>query len=184
MACSVVAAMVGVVVSLLLSPKVWIALAFAAVLAFAGVQTMRLNHAHQQYAELEAQIAQERAKASEAARIAEQEARDEEQRREQRRQEIIDEAEGQTELAKAAASDAERAAAGLRSQLAAFTAAVRRTTKDSEPPKAGEAASDPIGVLALMFERIDRRAGVIARFADESRIAGLACEAYADSLQP
>lgn len=180
----VVSPLVGVVVSLLLSPRAWIALAFAAVLAFAGLQTMRLAHAHAQYAQLEAEIAGERARAAEAARIAEQEAREEEQRREKRKQEIVDEAEGRTEIARAAASDAERAAAGLRERLAAFTAAVRRTTKDSEPPKAGETASDPIGVLALMLERVDRRAGILARFADESRIAGLACETYADTLQP
>jgi hypothetical protein len=172
-------------VSLLLSPKVWVALAFAAVLAALGVQTMRLNHAHTRYAQLEARIAEERQRAAEAARIAEQEAREEEQRREQRKQEIIDAVEERTELAKASAADAERAAAGLRERLAAFTAAVRRATKDSQPAKRGEGKqdSDSLDMLAGVLQRSDDGAGEMASYADRLRIAGIACEQAYDGLR-
>lgn len=163
----------------------WKFVVMAALLAVIGIQQVRIDRAHAEYAFLQAQIAEERAKAAEAARLAEQEAREEEQRREQRRQEIIDEAEGRTELAKAAASDAERAAASLRERLAAFTAAVRGATKDSQPAKRGEGkqGADALDVLADLFSRADDRAGELAIYADRLRIAGLACEQAFDGLR-
>ena len=60
--------LVGVVVSLLLSPKVWIALAFAGLLAFCGLQQVRIANAHAELAWLKEQYA-------EAARQAEADAR-------------------------------------------------------------------------------------------------------------
>jgi len=163
----------------------WKLVVIGVLFALLGVQQVRIDRAHAEYAQLEQQIAEERQKASEAARIAEQEARDEEQRREQRRQEIIDEAEGRTELAKAAASDAERAAAGLRERLASLVAAIRQTTSDTQPAKRGPGKQDrdSLDLLTGVLQRSDDGAGQLAVYADRLRIAGLACEAFADGLR-
>lgn len=164
----------------------WKFVVMAALLAVCGVQQVRISHAHADLARAQAECAEERTKAAETARIAEQEARDEEQRREQRKQEIVDEAEGRTEIARAAAADAQLAADGLRGRLTAFTAAVRGATKDSQPPERGEGkqGADALDVLAGVLTRADDTAGELAGYADRLRIAGLACEAYADGLQP
>lgn len=75
------------------------------------------------------------------------------------------------------ASDA--AGRDLRVRLNAAVAAARATTAPG-----GEAAGDPIGVLADVLSRADERAGILADYADRARIAGLACERSYDSLKP
>ena len=164
----------------------WKFVVMAALLAVCGVQQVRISRAHAELAQAQAEYAEERTKAAEAARIAEQQAREEEQRREQRKQEIVDEAEGRTEIARAAAADAQRAADGLRGRLAAFTAAVRGATKDSQPAERGQGkqGADALDVLSGVLARADDTAGELAAYADRLRIAGLACESFADGLQP
>jgi hypothetical protein len=162
----------------------WKLVLIGVLLALLGVQQVRIDHAHKQYAQLEARIAEERQRAAEAARIAEQEAREEEQRREQRKQEIIDAVEERTELAKAAATGAERALGELQRKYAALASAVRKASSDTSPAKPSETTSDPIGVFAIVLGRLGERAKVVERFADGAHIAGLACEQYADGLQP
>ena len=57
-------------------------------------------------------------------------------------------------------------------------AAVARSRCAASPAVSGsEAGDDPIGVLADVLGRADRRAGELAAIADESRIRGLTCEA-------
>lgn len=163
----------------------WKLVVIAALLALLGVQQVRISSARAELAKVRAEYAEERQKAAEATRKAEQDAREEEQRREQRKQEIIDEAEGRTELARAAAAGAERAAGGLRARLAAFTAAVRGATEDPHPVKRSESkqSADALDVLAGVLARVDDRAGELAVYADRLRIAGVACEAEYDSLR-
>lgn len=163
----------------------WKLVLIGVLLALLGVQQVRISSAHAELARAQQQFAEERQKAAEAARLAEQEAREEEQRREQRKQEIIDAAEERTELAKASAADAERAAAGLRDRLAAFTSAVRRATKDSQPAQRSEGKQGPdaLDVLAAVLQRSDDGAGELAAYADRLRVAGVACEQAYDGLR-
>jgi small-conductance mechanosensitive channel len=79
----------------------------------------------------------------------------------------------------AARADADRnraAADGLREQNAD---AVRRWRAALDHPATGgecAAAGDAIGVLADVLSRADRRAGILAAYADAARAAGLQCE--------
>lgn len=76
------------------------------------------------------------------------------------------------------AADADR----LRQQNADV---VRRWRAALRDPAAGgqcTAAGDAIGVLADVLSRADRRAGVLAAYADAARAAGLKCEADYDAL--
>jgi hypothetical protein len=104
-------------------------------------------------------------------------ARVEENRRTAAQQEIAHDATKQAESARADAAAAGAVADRLRQQLATVRSASRPASA------AGRASTgDPIGVLADVLERADRRAGDLAAYADAARIAGLACERSYDSL--
>lgn len=75
-------------------------------------------------------------------------------------------------------SDADAAGRDLRVRLAAAVAAARAASAGG-----GEAAGDPIGVLADVFQRADDRAAVLASYADSARAAGLACERSYEALK-
>lgn len=77
------------------------------------------------------------------------------------------------------AAGARLAADRLRSQLSAFVAASR----DPAAGVNGAPTADPIGVLADVLGRADKRAGVLAAYADAARAAGLQCERNYDSLK-
>lgn len=102
--------------------------------------------------------------------------------------EVSTDAETQRQAARAAAAraDAADATAGrLRGDLDAHIAAIRRrAAEDPEAARSSEAAINSLDLLAQLFRRADRRAGELARYADEARIAGLACERAYDSLTP
>lgn len=87
----------------------------------------------------------------------------------------------------AARRDAARnsdAAGQLRTQLAETAQRWRAAFSDSAPGSDGAAAADAIGVLADVLGRADRRAGVLAAYADAARAAGLKCERDYDALTP
>ena len=70
------------------------------------------------------------------------------------------------------------AADSLREQARAYAKRAADSSRAAANCKATESA---LGVLADLYAESDRLAGVYAKQADESRIAGLACEAsYAD----
>ena len=72
------------------------------------------------------------------------------------------------------------AADSLREQARAYAKRAADSSRAAANCKATESA---IGVLADLYAESDRLAGVYAKQADESRIAGLACEAsYADFI--
>jgi len=75
-------------------------------------------------------------------------------------------------------ADLDAAGRDLRVRLAAAVAAAR-----AAPAGGGEAAGDPIGVLADVFQRADDRAAVLAAYADSARAAGLACERSYEALK-
>ncbi|MEJ7685606.1 MAG: DUF2514 family protein [Variovorax sp.] len=162
----------------------WKWLAMVGLLALLGVQQVRVDRAQTQTAEARTELADFKTVQAQVAQIAEQEARAEESRRESAKREEIDRARKETEVAEAAARSADAAAASLRSQLTRYVAASRGTPANPQPATGSPTAEDPIGVLAIVLERIDDRAGILARTADAARIAGQACERYADRLQP
>ncbi|MGO4278191.1 DUF2514 family protein [Cupriavidus sp. RAF20_2] len=97
----------------------------------------------------------------------------------------------QTEIANAATRDAEIArkdalAAGAASeQLRQRIAAVVRdhgATGDTAATGSRTATGDPARMLAEVLDRADKRAGILAEYADAARIAGQACERAYDSL--
>lgn len=106
-------------------------------------------------------------------------ARAEEHRRTQEQSRIANEAKEQREQALADARAADAVAGQLRKRVAELS-----PSRASHPAAAsgGEAAGDPIGVLADVLSRADRRAGILAEYADAARIAGQACERAYDTL--
>ena len=87
-------------------------------------------------------------------------------------------------------ADRDRARAAerrLREQLATITSRYRTldaTGADSTPAGKQSPAGDAIGVLADVLGRADRRAGVLAAFADAAHAAGAACERDYDAARP
>lgn len=101
-------------------------------------------------------------------------ARTEEQRRIAAQTEIANAAKQEAELARADARAADAVAGQLRQRVAALVAASR--AGNSSATTGSEAAGDPLGMLADVLSRADRRAGILAEYADAARIAGQACE--------
>ncbi|MBO4120302.1 DUF2514 family protein [Cupriavidus gilardii] len=102
-------------------------------------------------------------------------ARAEEQRRIAAQTEIANAAKQEAELARADARAADAVAGQLRQRIAGLVAA-SRSGGDSAPTSGGASTGDSLGVLADVLERADRRAGILAEYADAARIAGQACE--------
>jgi len=107
-----------------------------------------------------------------------QQARAEDQRRVAAHQEIAHEATQKADLARADARAARAAAERLRRRVAELASG------GASAPSGGLPTGDPIGVLADVLERADRRAGALAEYADSARIAGQACERAFDALIP
>lgn len=86
-----------------------------------------------------------------------------------------------------ARADAERNAAAadsLREQNATTAHQWRAALRDSPTGEQCATAGDAIGVLADVLGRADRRAGILAEYADRAREAGLKCQADYDALKP
>lgn len=115
------------------------------------------------------------AKAAEDARLAAQET----QRRLDAQEENQRAHDKELAQAQADAAVAHAAADRLQRQLAAFVAASRHPAAGS----VGTPAGDPIGVLADVLSRADKRAGILAAYADAARAAGLQCERNYDALR-
>ncbi len=169
--------------SLILANWKWVLI--AGLLVALGAQQMRVDHAHAETAQVREKFATAQKNAAEAAQKAEEDARAEETRREAEKEKVIDEANAQTAVAQAAAASAADAAASLRNRLALYTAAIRKATSDSGSPSASPSkrGADPLDMLAGVLTRADDTAGELAAYADRLRIAGQACESYADGLQ-
>lgn len=89
-----------------------------------------------------------------------------------KQEEAVDEAQKQKERAVADARAARDMADRLRRRIDAFA-----QSGAAAAAGAGEAAGHAGLVCAKLFSAVDERAGALAELADESRIAGLACEA-------
>ena len=144
----------------------------AATLA-AGWQTLRLAREQAAHSETRRDYA-------EAAQAAVEQVRAEEHRRHRALQETIANAERDAETARA---DARRArAAGDRLRDAARSVATVACPDRAAAAEPGPPADTAADLLAFVLERVDERAGELARVADEARVAGLACEAAYDAL--
>lgn len=118
------------------------------------------------------------------ARDGESAARIEEQRRAAAQQQVIQNARQQTYQAMVDRDAADAVAGRLRKRVDDIAAAARRRPGSGNPSlTAGSpTAADPIGVLADVLSRADERAGILAAYADQARIAGVACERAYESL--
>lgn len=163
-----------------LIPTGWLlpgaAIAGIALAGALGAQTLRLANARAELATARAGYAEERTKAAEAAAkvLAEYRAREQGILTDHERVE-------REAIAKLAALDADlgrtRAAAGsLRGARDAAVAAGRAAAAcGSASQPGGATGGDSIGVLADVLGRADERAGIVAEFADRTRIAHEAC---------
>jgi hypothetical protein len=84
--------------------------------------------------------------------------------------------------ARADAGRNDAAAGQLRAQLADTARQWRDALDHPATGRECAAAGDAIGVLADVLGRADRRAGVLAAYADAAHAAGLKCEADYDAL--
>lgn len=108
--------------------------------------------------------------------------RAEEARRENAKQEAISHAQAQAKLAQKDADSARSERDGLLDDLARYRTAARRAAANTGTGAGKPAGADPLDLLAVMFSEADDLAGQLAKEADRSRIAGLACERQYDSL--
>lgn len=151
-------------------------------LVLLGLQSWRLRTEQLEHQRAVTSHAQQVALMETMARQAEVDARAEEQRRVAAAQEVIREALEREARARADAAAAAGAHDRLRRQVADTAARGRCTAGNPATAGTGPSTDDPIGVLADVLERADRRAGILAEAADAARTAGLACERAYDSL--
>jgi hypothetical protein len=174
-----VSPLVGVVaMTALLNPKVWLAIALAAAMAFShffvyrsGKSTVRNEFDAYKISQQEARILADRAREQRYA--VRQAATDEEARN------------GQAKIAALETDLAGARAAGERLRDAIRTASGRgREAAGTAGSGEGKPGSDPIGLFAELLVRADARAERVSEYADRLAIAGKTCERYADRLQP
>ena len=153
---------------------VWLLIGLIAVLGGALIyQTLALADARQAHAKYVA--GQEK-----AARDASDAARAEEQRRQREINQVRTDAQEQITAAADDAAVAASAADSLQQQVDKLLAS--RASCNTRVAEGGKTIADLTTVLADLRRRADERAGELARIADESRIAGLACESAYRSL--
>ena len=124
---------------------------------------------------------------------AEKQRADEEAKRRKAEQELIDETEQhkQEMLAVrnqlvAVRSDGRRVAERLRNAASEAASHAQRASEVCSDPAFAElrqATQDTIKVLAELRERADERAGILAQFATDAHLAGLACERRYDEAR-
>lgn len=132
-----------------------------------------------QIQQLQTAQAKEREGRAAALAAASEAARAEEQRRTAEQRGIANAAAKERDQAMADARAAGAVAGRLRQRVAEL--AVSRASHPAAASR-GETAGDPLEVLADVLERADRRAGILAEYADAARIAGQACERAYDTL--
>ncbi|MGS1116858.1 DUF2514 family protein [Castellaniella sp. UC4442_H9] len=143
-----------------------------AALAATGAVTATRWYYRAEIANMQRDRAQQLADATQLARMTEQ-------ARWAAREGVINDAKKQAAAAAADANTARAASERLRQQIAQL----QRRARDAATAGGSQAAGDPIGVLAVVLGELDDRAGVLAKYADASRIAGLACERAYQSLR-
>lgn len=132
-------------------------------------------------AKLESNWARERALATHALLVAQEDARKESQRR----YEAVNEIRNEADKHLARMLDFERNAADkrLREQATAFAKRQAAACGHSHATSIGASAADPLGMLADLLGELDQMAEAYAREADRRRVAGLACERMYQAME-
>lgn len=166
----------------LLDPRVWLAVILGLALAYGGGRWQQSNHDDAAYA-AERTTAALSAAADQVKAI--DRARTEEQRRTAAQTEIANAAKTDADTARADARAAGDAADRLRQRVDQLLAAAR-PAKDPGATGGGQGKSggDPLDVLVDVLGRADSTAGILADYADQLKVAGLACERFYDALMP
>ena len=159
-----------------------LAIALAGALVLVGVQSWRLTNEQRDHALTQATFSVVMTKAAEAARAAEAAARIEEQRRVAALEGVIHETESKLAQARADADRAADAGQRLRQRLAELAGSCRGTTGDPTAAGAGTTTGSTGDLLADVQRRLDEAADQLARFADASHTAGLACQRSYEAL--
>tara|TARA_R110001592_G_scaffold65634_5_gene201248 strand:+ start:6242 stop:6754 length:513 start_codon:yes stop_codon:yes gene_type:complete len=134
---------------------------------------------HYQQARWDKDVADIRTAHAEAYALAQAQARSEEQRRQSAIEGIRRDAKQKIIELQSDVATAERAADGLRGELAERT---RRAVADTCAAGGGETAKSTLILYSELLDRADRRAGELAAFADRAHAAGGACEGAYESL--
>lgn len=134
-------------------------------------------------AELQAAHATVLEKQAQAVVVSVQAARDIEQRRTAAVENERDHALEQTQILAADLVAGRAVAVRLRRELGALRARHAGGDSASTDGGTGEPGGDPIGVLAVVLGELDDRAGAVGGYADQLRIAGLACERAYDRVR-
>lgn len=159
--------------------RVWL---IFALVALSALQQVRVSDAKADAAEARSALAGDRARyASDALKRGEEE-RKIEVARQTENERIAREAQEQVKTAEAASRDAADAASRLRDRVASLLRAQRAAGASPGPVVGGSAAAAPGDLLAGVLDRHSRELVEVGRFADASRIAGLACEASYEAL--
>nr|WP_276616880.1 DUF2514 domain-containing protein [Pseudomonas syringae] len=119
---------------------------------------------------------------SEAVATTTTEYRTEEQRRQKAANQVANDARQEQTAALTDAAVADAAGDRLRVEARKLAAATSCAPGDTGAAERGKAASRAAMVLSELLGRADARAGELAKAYDESRIAGLACNRFADEL--
>lgn len=166
--------------TILLNPKLWLAIALAGLLAWAGHFLYGAGEAHVQgdfdaykLAAEESRVLADRATALES----------------ERKQSVvnkeIDRAHQETIQARADAAAAGAARDQLHNQLATYVAAVHRLADTASAVRSTSVPSaTAVDLLAKLYSGSDDAEGAIAAFADGLDRAGSACERISDGQQP
>ena len=93
-----------------------------------------------------------------------------------------DETKTQLTAARADAADARLAGDRLQQRVAALVASARAAAAHPGAQPAVAPAGDTLDLLADVLGRADKRAGILAEYADAARIAGAGCERDYDAL--
>ncbi|WP_296228604.1 DUF2514 family protein [Ralstonia sp. UBA689] len=164
----------------LLDPRVWLAVLLALGLSYGA------GRFQQHRVDARAYQAERTAAALDAARVqikAVDDARIEEQRRAQQISEIANEATKQAAVARADARAAGAAAERLRARVDQLVAASRAASDSAAAgASSGQPGGDPLDVLVDVLRRTDGAAGELGEYADNLKVAGLACERSYDAL--
>lgn len=159
-----------------------VAVGWALVVGTLVFQTHRLQSERAAHEKTRAEYARYQTLATQQALEAAQRAQEETERRLQAQQEIVDEANRREEIARADAARASAAGQRLRNQIAALTATCSAARSDPAAPGSSAPDAATTDLLADVQRRLGEATDRIARHADDSRSAGLACERFYDSL--
>ena len=167
---------------LALIPRSVLALALAATLALLGAQSWRLGRSDAALTTLQATVAAERQQAADAAAQASERRRLDERRITQAQTEGSNHANQDRAVARPAAVAAAVAGGGLRVAIDAVADHGRAIAEDPAAARQCQAAGAANAVLAeLLGQCADRRID-LARYADETRAAGIECVGRYDPL--